>query len=133
MWDWDKCERSIKANETLVRFRATWLETHANETSKPPVIMSWNSLCTRCTRRSLVMTFSISCSTLSESEHTRYLSHTKFFLTIFAASLRAITSEVNRKNCKIVKQEKRNRELNIARICKHNPKSFYSYISTREE
>ena len=27
----------------------------------------------------------------------------------------------------IVKQEKRNKELIIARICKHNPKIFYSY------
>ena len=32
---------------------------------------------------------------------------------------------------RIVKQEKRNKELNIARICKHNPKSFYSYINKR--
>ena len=31
----------------------------------------------------------------------------------------------------IVKQEKRNEELCIARICKHNPKSFYSYINDR--
>ena len=31
----------------------------------------------------------------------------------------------------IVKQEKRNKELSIARICKHNPKSFYSYINER--
>ena len=32
---------------------------------------------------------------------------------------------------RIVKQEKRNKELSIARICKHNPKSFYSYINER--
>ena len=32
---------------------------------------------------------------------------------------------------RIVKQEKRNEELNIARICKHNSKSFYSYINER--
>ena len=31
----------------------------------------------------------------------------------------------------IVKQEKRNKELSIARICKHNPRSFYSYINER--
>ena len=31
----------------------------------------------------------------------------------------------------IVKQEKRNKELSIARICKHNPKSFSSYINER--
>ena len=31
----------------------------------------------------------------------------------------------------IVKQENRNEELSIARICKHNPKSFYSYINER--
>ena len=31
----------------------------------------------------------------------------------------------------IVKQEKRNKELSIARICKHNPKSSYSYIKER--
>ena len=32
---------------------------------------------------------------------------------------------------RIVKQEKRNIELSIAIICKHNPKSFYSYINER--
>ena len=32
---------------------------------------------------------------------------------------------------RIVKQEKRNKEFGIARICKHNPKSFYSYIEER--
>ena len=32
---------------------------------------------------------------------------------------------------RIVKQEKRNKELSIARICKHNHKSFYSYINER--
>ena len=32
---------------------------------------------------------------------------------------------------RIVKQEKRNKELSIARICKHNPKSVYSYINER--
>ena len=32
---------------------------------------------------------------------------------------------------RIVKQEKRNKELSIARICKHNPKSFYFYINER--
>ena len=32
---------------------------------------------------------------------------------------------------RIVKQEKRNEELSIARICKHNPKSFYFYINER--
>ena len=33
---------------------------------------------------------------------------------------------------RIVKQEKRNKEfISIARICKHNPKSFYSYINER--
>ena len=32
---------------------------------------------------------------------------------------------------RIVKQEKRNKELSIAGICKHNPKSFYSYINER--
>ena len=31
----------------------------------------------------------------------------------------------------IVKQEKRDKELSIARICKHNPKRFYSYINER--
>ena len=30
---------------------------------------------------------------------------------------------------RIVKQEKGNNELSIARICKHNPKSFYSCIN----
>ena len=29
----------------------------------------------------------------------------------------------------IVKQEKRNKELCISRICKHNPITFYSYIN----
>ena len=32
---------------------------------------------------------------------------------------------------RIVKQEKRNKELSFARICKHNPKSFYSYINEK--
>ena len=32
---------------------------------------------------------------------------------------------------RIIKQEKRNEELSIARICKHNPKSFCSYINAR--
>ena len=32
---------------------------------------------------------------------------------------------------RIVKQVKRNKGLSIARICKHNPKSFYSYINER--
>ena len=32
---------------------------------------------------------------------------------------------------RIVKQETRNKELSIARICKHNSKSFYSYIKVR--
>ena len=32
---------------------------------------------------------------------------------------------------RIVKQEKRNNELSIARICKHNSNSFYSYINER--
>ena len=32
---------------------------------------------------------------------------------------------------RIVKQEKRNQELNISRICKHNPERFYSYINER--
>ena len=32
---------------------------------------------------------------------------------------------------RIVKQEKHNKELNIAIICKHNRKSFYSYINER--
>ena len=31
-----------------------------------------------------------------------------------------------------VKQEKRNTELSIPKICKHNPKSFYSYINERK-
>ena len=39
--------------------------------------------------------------------------------------------EAKRQVKRIVKQEKRNEELNIARICKHNPKSFYSYINER--
>ena len=30
---------------------------------------------------------------------------------------------------RIVKQEKRNKELSIARICKHNPERFYYYIN----
>ena len=33
---------------------------------------------------------------------------------------------------RIVKQEKRNKELSISRICKHNPKSFYSYRIVRD-
>ena len=32
---------------------------------------------------------------------------------------------------RIVKQVKRNKELSIARICKHNPNNFYSYINER--
>ena len=32
---------------------------------------------------------------------------------------------------RIVKQEKRNNESSIARICKHNPKSLYFYINER--
>ena len=32
---------------------------------------------------------------------------------------------------KNVKQEKNNKELSIPRICKHNPKSLYSYINER--
>ena len=32
---------------------------------------------------------------------------------------------------RIVKQEKRNKEFSIARICKHNPKSCFSYINER--
>ena len=32
---------------------------------------------------------------------------------------------------RIVKQKKCNKELSIVRICKHNPKSFYSYINER--
>ena len=32
---------------------------------------------------------------------------------------------------RIVKQKKRYKELSIARICKHNTKSFYSYINKR--
>ena len=32
---------------------------------------------------------------------------------------------------RIVKREKRNNELSIAIICKHNPQSFYSYINER--
>ena len=32
---------------------------------------------------------------------------------------------------RIVKQEKSSKELSIARICKHNPKSFYSYMKER--
>ena len=28
-------------------------------------------------------------------------------------------------------KEKRNKELSIARICKHNPKGFYSFINER--
>ena len=31
----------------------------------------------------------------------------------------------------IVKQEKHNKELSIARICEHNTKSFYTYITKR--
>ena len=31
----------------------------------------------------------------------------------------------------IVKQEKNKKELSIARICKHNLKSFYSYLNER--
>ena len=30
-----------------------------------------------------------------------------------------------------VKQDKRNREINVARLCKTNPKGFYSYINER--
>ena len=37
-------------------------------------------------------------------------------------------SAAKRQVKRIVEQEKRNKELSIARICKHNPKSFYSYI-----
>ena len=32
---------------------------------------------------------------------------------------------------RIVKHQKRNKELTIAKICKHNPKSVYSYINER--
>ena len=32
---------------------------------------------------------------------------------------------------RIAKQEKCHKELSIAKICKHNPKSFYSYINER--
>ena len=39
--------------------------------------------------------------------------------------------EAKRQVKRIIKQEKRNKELNIARICKHNPKSFCSYINER--
>ena len=39
--------------------------------------------------------------------------------------------EAKRQVKRIVKQNKRNEELSIARICKHNPKSFYSYINER--
>ena len=35
--------------------------------------------------------------------------------------------EAKRQVKRIVKQEKRNKELNIARICKHNPKSLWKY------
>ena len=40
-------------------------------------------------------------------------------------------TEAKRQVKRIVKREKRNKELNIARICKHNPESFYSYINER--
>ena len=39
--------------------------------------------------------------------------------------------EAKRQVKRIVKQKKRKKELNIARICKHNPKSFYTYINER--
>ena len=39
--------------------------------------------------------------------------------------------EVERQVKRMVKQEKSNKELSIARICKHNHKSFYSYIDER--
>ena len=41
-------------------------------------------------------------------------------------------TEAKRQVKRIVIQEKRNKELNIARIFKHNPKSFYSYITERK-
>ena len=37
--------------------------------------------------------------------------------------------EVKRQGKRIVKQKKRNKDLSIVRICKHNPKRFYSYIN----
>ena len=39
--------------------------------------------------------------------------------------------EARRQVERIEKQEKRNNDLSIARICKHNPKRFYSYINQR--
>ena len=39
--------------------------------------------------------------------------------------------EAWRQVIRIVKQEKRNKELSISRICKHNPIRFYSYINER--
>ena len=36
-----------------------------------------------------------------------------------------------RKVKRIVKHDKNNKELSTPRICKHNPKSFYSYIYER--
>ena len=43
----------------------------------------------------------------------------------------AVYIAAGRRVKRIVKQEKRNKELSIARICKHNPKSFHSYINER--
>ena len=40
-------------------------------------------------------------------------------------------TEAKRQVKRIVKPEKYNKELSIARICKHNPKSLYSYINER--
>ena len=39
--------------------------------------------------------------------------------------------EARRQVKRIVKQEKRNKGLSIARICKHNPKSVCSYINEK--
>ena len=39
--------------------------------------------------------------------------------------------ETERQVKRIVKQEKRYKVLSIARICKHHPKRFYSYINER--
>ena len=39
--------------------------------------------------------------------------------------------EAKRQVKRTVKHEKRNKEFSIAKICKHNPKSFYSYIYKR--
>ena len=44
-----------------------------------------------------------------------------------------ITNYVNlRRQCKrLIRQHKRNFEINIARECKHNPKMFYSYVNNK--